>query len=603
MNMQIATFALCMMLCHHVTSIAQTVIPALRAITAPPSDPAVRGWQLRDASEGAAYLAHKLVEDALPADERGVVQERLRSTLDDLTFRLSDGAWWKPSNGSQGDPNLNRFVLTALLDTLWTLRKEPDFEASWHRWASRLRTAMDLQIKAYRGEVVWDWGATSAYRYPNQDVLYALSAAISAQLFSDKNYAAEAEKAIQSLQRNQMPGGGWHYIAGEAESPIYHALVQAVLARYVDVTGDSRARLMLERSVEYWHAVLSAQGVAEGWSDVWWKQNWLPIPSVVVRTAAIAANDAELTGIAQTMAARESRRPFRVTWAESYTQAWQKLPAPMPVLSSARTLAIDADHYGAHGRDGDWYFGVTKGRGLRNTFVGAMVSSGDDAMPLASAFRGAHVIVVDGNAARTQYALSQQTDRTELSIQSKRALLSARYQLQPKRINGVPSPQDVDSPWAVQQLWSAGSDGVMGSVELKAIRDNAATAVIGRLLFGPCPVIAEGPSTWRCGGMRIRVFEAWGEAKVTPIGAAYRSQVDQWEGIEWQTTLQGTQAGAVFRYRVWVGPVEAAMPNDLALVSDGWVARWDGDRNFQARLLDGALRATESNTPLQSKGN
>lgn len=596
MNRLGAALALCLVYFHHVTGEAAAVIPVLQGVAEPPSDPSASGWKLRDAAEGAAYLARKLVDDTLPEDERTVVQERLRFTLDDLINRLSDGVWWSPNSAAQGDPNLNRFVLTALLDTLWTLREKPDFTASWHQWASRLRPAMDFQIQAYRGEVGWDWGAKAAYLYPNQDVLHALSSGISARLFADENYATEAEKAIQSLQRNQMPGGGWHYIAGENESPIYHALVQAVLARYVDVTGDSRARLMLGRSAEYWRAVLSAQGVAEGWSDVWWKQSWLPIPSVVVRTAAIAADDSELAAIAQTMLNRERRRPSQMTWAQAYTHTWQKMQAPAPAFSSAGTLVMDADQHGAHGRDGKWSFGVVKGRGLRNTFVGAMVESEDDVAPLVSAFRGAQIIVVDGDARRSQYTLSQQRDRVELSIQSKRALLSAQYELQPTRINGVPPPQDVNSPWAVRQLWSAGPDGVMGSVELKAIRDNAATAVIGRLPLGPCSVMPEGASTWRCGGMRIRVFESWGRTKITPIGSAYRSPVDRWDGIEWQMALEGAHAGAVFRYRVWVGPVEAAVPSDMELLPDGWIARWGDDRSFRVRFFDGALQAAENGT-------
>lgn len=593
MNLLKAFLVACLCLCHHVSGAAQSMSSLLQSVPEPPSDINASAWKLRDAAEGAAYLAHVLVDDALPAHEITIAQKQLRFTLDNLINRLADGTWWTPASSIQGDPNVNRFVLTALLDALWIIRGEPDFSASWGQWKSKLRSAMDFQIRAYRGEVAWDWGAKAGYSYPNQDVLHTLSLSISARLFLDNFYAAEAEKAFLSLQRNQMPGGGWHYIAGENESPIYHALVQAVLARYVDITEDDRARSMLGRSAAYWRTVLSAQGVAEAWSDVWWKQNWLPIPSAVVRTAAIAANDSVLAAIAKKIFDRESQRAYRVTWADAYTYKWKKIQAPAYVAESATPLSIDVDQHGVHGRDGTWFFGVTKGRGLRNTFVGAMVESEDGVEPLVAAFRGAQVVVTDSGAERGKYSLSQQNDNVEISVRSNRALLFAQYQLQPARINGVPPPQDVDSPWSVRQLWSAGADGVMGTVELRAIRDNAAMSVTGRIPLGPCSVIPEGAATWRCGGMRVHIFESWGRTMINHVGAAYPSPVDRWDGIEWRADLNGVRAGDIFRYRVWVGPVSAKVPSAIEICLDGWIARWGNDKSLRVQFLDGSIKSSE----------
>lgn len=597
MSLRSISIFLCIIFFHQIGSADQLPTPLLKMVADPPADPASRGWLLRDAAEGAAYLAHRLVSNDVTDQERKDVQEKIQATLDDLiNDRLSDGTWWKPNNAPQGDPNLNRFVLTALLDTLWTLRQYSVFEQSWNQWASRIRSAMDFQIKVYRGQVSWDLGEKSPYIYPNQDILYALSSAISAKIFYDKIYSDEAEKAIQSIERNQMPGGGWHYIGSENESPIYHALVQAVLARYIDITNDARARLMLKRSAEYWRIVLSAQGVAEAWSDVWWKQNWLSIPSDVVYTSSVAAEDAELAAIAKTMATFEQRNPSKLMWAHAYTYFWKKKEAPTPLQSANRKLTMDPDRSGVHGRYDDWYFGLTKGRGLRNTFVGAMFSRYSDAAPLVAAFRGAQIIVKFGDKDRYQYSLSQKDDKTEITLQENHAFLSAEYLLQPNRINSDISVQDVDSPWKVRQIWAAGASGLIGTVELKAIRDTAASAVIGRLLLGPCAVVSEDNSTWRCGVLKVRVFELWGEAKVMPIGAAYPSQVDHWDGIEWKTRPQDVKKDDVYRYGVWVGPVGSPIPEYLSFLSEdaGWVARWKNGKTMQVGIVNDHLKITES---------
>lgn len=586
---------ICQLLCLTclVITQAQANESFLEQIIEPPSSGSNRGWQMRDSAESAAYLARAIADGAVPEEQSDAAKDHLRATIEILTARCESGAWWYPGTTLQGDPNLNRFVLTALLDALWTIRDDVKFSADHPRWLARLRPAMALQKEAYRGGIKWDWGANTEFRYPNQDALYALAFALAAKLFSEAAYAGEAEKAIQSLVRNQMQGGGWHYIAGESEVPIYHALVQAVLVRYLDVVDDVRVREMLRRSTEYWRVVLSSRGVAEGWSDVWWKQNWIPIPSAIVHISAIAGDDFILAAVAQTMKERERSQPPRISWAQAYTWSWRRLTIPPAKAGPDQYLTIDADQRGAHGRNGDWYFGVTKGRGLRNTFVGAMLES-DGLSPLASTFRGAQIIVTDTNSASNEYALSQQTDQVVMSLKSRRAVLSAQYLLQPKRINGVPSPKDLDSPWEVRQLWSAGRDGLIGTIELKAAKHNAASAVIGRLPLGPCPVKADGPSTWSCGGMRIRVFEGWGSPKVVPLGAAYPSQVDRWDGIEWMHEVQGVKVGGIYRYGVWVGPAEASPPGSLVVVPGGWDAHWDDGRALEVRLNGSDLTAVES---------
>ena len=70
----------------------------------------------------------------------------------------SDGAWWVGQSKTIGDPNVNRFVLGALLDGLYWLRKTPEGEVKWLEWKAKVEKAVLFQYAAYEGKVDWNWG-------------------------------------------------------------------------------------------------------------------------------------------------------------------------------------------------------------------------------------------------------------------------------------------------------------------------------------------------------------------------------------------------------------------------------------------------------------
>ena len=169
------------------------------------------------------------------------------------------------------------------------------------------------------------------------------------------------------------------------------------------------------------------------------------------------------------------------------------------------------------GRAGSWYFGVCQGRGLRNTFVGGLVTSPTQANPLLAAFRGAGVDVLLDDKRPNGLWLSEVAYCAGLAQRPDVAGgLAVRYTLQRGLINGWPTPQTSPSPWQVTQVWRAAADGLLGMVAVEATADVPAVAVLGRIALGPGAVEAptDGHAAWQCGPLQVRFFDTFGTASV-----------------------------------------------------------------------------------------
>lgn len=501
----------------------------------------------------------------------------------------SKGTWWDPQSKKIGDPNINRFVLLPLIDAIYRLQPSAD-DPDWAAWRAPLQAAVEFQVRAYEGKVDWDWGAQAGGQYPNQDVYYALILAIASRVFDEPRYQALADQMMDKLAANLLPNGAFYYIGRENDSPIYHALIQVVLARYYDITKNQKAYSLIRASSRYWRLSMSDEGQAEAWSDMWVKQMWLPIPAAALTVSAKASGDPEIKWREQALLAVQ--KPTGGLF-DVYAKGWwdPTLAAKKP---SPHYLIVDPDIRGIRGRDRNWYYGLTEGAGLRNTFIGGMISSSTNRPALQAAFRGAQIAVKASGDARSRPAsLSQAVDRTVSALSEKGfGLLGARYTLQPPRAQRVPMPETPDSPWQVTQVWAAGSAGLLGTITLVALADNRAVLVSGRLPLGPGPVEQSGPSSWKCGPMKIRLYNKFGDPTIKAIGSAYPSPVTKWPGIEFSTPVNGMKQGDRFQYSVWVGPEDQPEPQELVPREDGtgWTVRWEGKAPLKVSFDPNALR-------------
>ena len=500
------------------------------------------------------------------------------------------GTWWDPQSKKVGGTNINRFVLLPLIDAVYRLHPLAGDDSHWLAWRAPLQAAVDFQVRAYEGKVDWDWGALAAGQYPNQDVYYALILAIASRLFDEPRYQALANQMMDKLAANLMPNGAFHYIGKENESPIYHALIQAVLARYYDITHDPKAYALIKASSHYWLLSMSDEGIAEAWSDMWVKQMWIPIPAAALTISAKASGDPEIKWREQALLAVQKPNG---SLFDVYAKGWwdQSLPVKKP---SPHYLVVDRDIRGIRGKDRSWYYGLTEGMGLRNTFVGGMISSPNSHPALQAAFRGAQIAVESSGNARARPAnLSQAVDRTVSALSAKGfGLLGARYTLQPPSTQRVPMPETPDSPWQITQVWAAGSEGLLGSITLLSLTDNDAVLVSGRLPLGPGPVEQTGPISWKCGPLKIRLYGHFGTLAIKAMGSAYSSHVDTWPGIVISTPVNGMKQGDRFQYAVWIGPEDYPEPQELTPQEDGagWTVRWKGKAPLKVSFDPNALR-------------
>jgi len=532
-------------------------------------------WQYRGVAQDLVALAYAVADKASPHRGRADLVEHALAMTDWLVTSCHDEGWWWKSGPLVGDANVNRFTLGPLLDAIRWLRMLPQGEAAWPRWQTKLAAAVDLQRQAYRGEVAWDWGGLAGGEYANQDAYFCLIMALSAELFKLPADRAVATGMAKQIASNLLPDGGIHYISVDNEAPVYHALNLVILGRYATLTGDAEIVQLLKSTANYWPLVLTAEGQPEYWSDVWWKQTWGYVAREGVVIAAGATGDARNQWLM--WRALERSVPNDSGMDGIYAAPYWTSLAPGQAMAE-RFVTSDANMRGIRGRAGSWYFGVTQGRGLRNTFTGGLMTSASHTNPLRAAFRGAHIEVLQDPPREHGLWLSQFEDNTGIALRPDVAgAVGARYTLQPSLINGIPAPATPASPWQVTQIWRAAGDGVIGLVVLEATAETAGTAVVGRIALGPGPVEKDESGLWRCGPLRVKLLRQFGEASVQPVPGYNQTRDRAWHGIEWRQPIEGKAArGARFVYAAWIGPQDARPPDDFKPLPDdrGWVASW-----------------------------
>ena len=542
-------------------------------------------WQYRGEAQNLLSVAWAAADPASPHRARVDLVDHAIQMTDWLVEQCdSEGWWWHPGSPT-GDPNVNRFTLGPLLDAIYRLRSLPAGKQAWPRWADKLDAAIALQRRSYeQQDVAWDWGGKASGDYVNQDVYYLLIMELSSRLYDRVADHDLAAKMMKKVAGNLLPDGGWHYIGQEQESPIYHALDLVILARYATLADDPTVWDNLRASAPYYPLVCTAEAYPESWSDVWWKQNWGDAWTEGMIIAAGASKDAVNQWLMWQRLARVA--PSDNGMGTIYAMPFW--PGPDPGLALPDTFVLpDHNIRGLRGRAGQWYYGVTQGRGLRNTFVGGLITSPTGTNPLRAAFRGANIGVQQdpsfNQRLRGGLFLSQAHDTTGLAMRPNGPIaVGARYRLQPGTINGSPTPETPDTPWQVDQLWLACAQGIVGRVKLTALEDAAGQAVVGRIRLGPAVLTGEG-DLWHSGPLTVKLLDSFGEVKPAPM-PHYTQPIDRtWPGLELRQALPegGAKAGQTFTYAVYLGPDDQPVPESIDVLDDelGFRVQWpDGPR-------------------------
>jgi len=570
--------------------LAQLLAQNYRSAAGPfrPIEKITSAWQYRSVAQELAALAWAACDPASPLAGREDLVQHLISGIDWLVAECHEEGWWWKKNPPTGDPNVNRFVLGPLLDAVRFARMRPEGRTGWPRWRDPLGRAIELQKAAYRFELAWDWGGKAGGEYANQDAYLVIIAALSAQLYdrpADQELAADMARKIAS---NLLPDGGIRYIGITNEAPVYHSLNLTVLGRYATLTKDPVIVKLLRDTAPYWPLVLSAEGQPEYWSDVWWKQTWGYVSRNGLIVAAGATGDARNQWLLWRVLERSPATAggwSTVCALPYWTGTDSGMPLPDPFVAADRNMR------GVRGRAGNWYYGVCIGRGLRNTFCGGMITHPTHSRPVWTAIRGLQINVLQRRDKRMQGLwLSQIEDHAGLAMRPDvSGGVGVRYRLQPRRINGVPTPETPDSPWQVTQVWRAAGDGLLGMIVLEALEDAPGIAVQGRIALGQIDPTQVAGKDWQAGPLRVRFYDSFGTTTAQPVPA--NTTPTRWPGIVCEQALEnGAKAGQRFVYSAWLGPETATPPTQFErLPKDmGWMAVWADGRRVAAVFNPGS---------------
>ena len=565
-----------------------------------PPDVEQTAWRYRSVAQRAAGVAYAAASPKSPHRGREDLVKHALAMVDWLVSECSDQGWWWRKHPPEGDPNVNRFTLAPLLDAVQYLRRLPEGKEAWPRWKDTLNTAIALQRRAYRKELSWDWGGRAAGEYANQDAYYVLIMALSARLFDRPEDMRRAEEMVAKIADNVLPDGGIHYIGVTNEVPVYHGVNLHLLGRYATLTGSSAVRKLFQRTSAYWPLVMTAEGYPECWSDVWWKHYWAGarVYSIVI-SAGSTGNPVNQWLMWRVL---ERKEPKYNDWATVCAAPyWTGLSTGEPLPE--RYVRRDRNMRGIRGRDGQWYFGVCRGRGLKDTFVGGLLTDPNAPDPLIAALRGAQIEVGRKSDRGHGLWLSQIDDNAALSMQAGvGGSLGVQYCLQPSKINSIPTPETPPTPWRVTQVWRAAADGILGTVTVEATKDQKVSSITGRLALGPAEVSKTGENRWECGPLKIRAYRTLTPPRIDRVPRRHRPNGCRGLVMERQIEKGRVPAGTEFSYTVWIGPDSKEAPAEVQPLSGnrGWLASWSDGRRC-AVLFNPTGDAVEVEVPWAKK--
>lgn len=403
------------------------------------------------------------------------------------------------------DPNINRFCLSPMMDALLRLEAEYPWAippSKREEWRRELRTLVDYQYQTYGPREPLE--PERPRYYPNMDVHHLLIMEWAHRLFGDDRYAADRDTMLQWLDDALYPDGGWTYHWPQNECYVYHQLNVTFIARYLEATGDQRARAILRKSAGYYPLVHDGEGMTESWSDCSWKHYW---------TAAAPAGADVIAGMfddpANKRAALDAGQDaYDGGQSAIYTGPWWKdlKPADRP----DKVLVYDRSVQGPRGQYGVFSFGGTGrvtavGEIGKDTFVGCLIADRKEKpLPLDSALQVATVearLKPDGGHWQNARYCSGR-ERFSQIVTPDFATLCVRYRItRPAWGHG-----STDEPFEGVQQWLLCQDRLIGRLTIRALEDTQCAGLWGRLRFGLRKEIEAGENGWyKYGGLLAKV--------------------------------------------------------------------------------------------------
>jgi hypothetical protein len=260
---------------------------------------------------------------------------------------------------------------------------------------------------------------------------------------------------------------------------------------------------------------------------------------------------------------------------------WDKLP-PRETPLPKEFVWQDRNINGIHGRKGNWYFGFTQGRGLRNTFVGGLIGDALQPSKMNGIFRGAQIYVLKSDDVKSQLFLSDINDQSSVAVTDPiGGALCVNYDLQPSMISGLSDNVVPIHSWHVTQMWRTAKDGIMGVISIEAQTDMTVKSVAAKILLGPQTLTQLDSDTWASGQLKVRVYQNTGSVIRKQIATNPIYPSGQWNGLEMANSGEKYYKGDKLYWSAWIGPLVSKPPMRIVILPQhyGWTADWaDGHK-------------------------
>jgi hypothetical protein len=440
------------------------------ALPAPASIP--EAGKQRDVVAAARDVEHRVwaaldVRSTLGASTRERLLHESAEIIDAISARME-------IPGSQGDPNMGRFLLAPLLMAIYDIREAQAVpSAQINGWLLALRPAVDFQFVEYGGNTDENWDTRLAGGYPNMDAAYVLVMGLAAKLYQEPVFAESAETFVGYLQENVLEGGSIRYAGsnrGEGlnvnAAPVYTGVVIRFMGQYLDLTGSAAARELLASMESHFPRVWEMPGIPENTTAPWWKHtnytNRLAYPGTFEIIASVA-HSPENKYYADELVSVDR---FEVGDALAAVDFYEASLAPKAPADNV--ISLDLDIGGFRGRFGNFSWVGSLGP-IQDSLVGAMAvvpkyGAGQAKEGSAPAYDFYSLLLVtpevglDGrNQPKSplyQNALfvtgQDYVGSSMVAEDASMAVLGATYSL---RQPGVYKPEHPESQWEVDQVW------------------------------------------------------------------------------------------------------------------------------------------------------
>jgi hypothetical protein len=156
-------------------------------------------------------------------------------------------------------------------------------------------------------------------------------------------------------------------------------------------------------------------------------------------------------------------------------------------------------------------------------------------------------------------------------------VLGARYAPQPPTEDIAPMSENgsatlANSAWVVTQNWAAVGDGVLGVLNIDAVKAASALTVQGTVALGD-DAISQSGGLYQSGSLQVKVLSSFGSAS---IGSWPGYTSTGGNAVNFSQGSGGSvAAGSHFALAVWVGPSTVTPPATFSFLPNemGWTAQ------------------------------